>query len=257
MTTTSSIVVDGSAGGTGRLGERALVEEVRRLRSRGRSPKEIARILGVRPAVVVPMVRAVARAEDASRKNDVDGDLVGCWVNDGWDEALVVEGHPEWPRGGQGRGCAGLASVTVARDRSGKVSVCVFLVDTHCLGLKDTIGPRLMSRSGLRRFLEMEYESFGGRYVEVPLELARQLVFGAIDFARDLGFQPHWELAPCAPHLGMWGGNCAIRFGRFGKPMYVSGPYDDVGRTLETLERSVGPDGYDFICGMELSEAFE
>ncbi len=37
--------------------------------------------------------------------------------------------------------------------------------------------------------------------------------------------------------------------------MYVSGPYDDVERTLETLERSVGPDGYDFVCAMALSEA--
>ena len=143
--------------------------------------------------------------------------------------------------------------MTVAREHaSGRVSVCVFLMDTHCLGLKDTIGPRLMSRSELCRFIDAVYEPYGGHYVEAPLDLARQLVFGAVDFARSLGFQPHWELAFCAAHLGEWHGQCDIRFGRSGKPMYVQGPYDDASRILDTLDRSVGPDGYDFLLGIDL-----
>ena len=36
-----------------------LIERVRELRQRGRTPKEIARILGLPPAAVAPLIRAV------------------------------------------------------------------------------------------------------------------------------------------------------------------------------------------------------
>ena len=37
-----------------------LIERVRELRQRGRTPKEIARALGLPPAAVAPLIRAVA-----------------------------------------------------------------------------------------------------------------------------------------------------------------------------------------------------
>jgi hypothetical protein len=174
-------------------------------------------------------------------------------VNAGWDAELVVEGHhPEWPRGGGPGGCAGLSTVVVARPRpSGDVSTCVFLVDTHCLGVKNAIGPTVMSRPKLARVVGHLFEDYGAPAVEAPLDLARQLVLGAVDYARTLGFEPHRDYRRCAGHLGDWDGACAIRFGRRGKPMYVSGPYDDVPRVLQTLDRAVGRDGYSFLVGLE------
>jgi hypothetical protein len=53
-------------------------------------------------------------------------------------------------------------------------------------------------------------------------------VFGAVEFARGLGFEPHPEFATAADHLGAWSGCCPIQFGYNGSPFYIQGPYDDV-----------------------------
>ncbi len=52
-----------------------------------------------------------------------------------------------------------------------------------------------------------------------PLELARQLVFGARDYARELGFEPAKDFAGTIDHLGLWEGPSAIGFGYHGKPL--------------------------------------
>jgi hypothetical protein len=65
-----------------------LIERVRELRKRGRTPKEIARVLGLSPAAVVPLIRAVAAAQPKR-----EAPLAGCWVNQGWAAGLTVAGQ--------------------------------------------------------------------------------------------------------------------------------------------------------------------
>ena len=87
----------------------------------------------------------------------------------------------------------GLAAVVVARrHRPQRVSVCGYLVDTFCLGVKNTLGPELMNERDLPGFLHMFFTSFEavGQPLAVPLELGRHLVWGAVDHARRLGFEP-------------------------------------------------------------------
>jgi hypothetical protein len=71
--------------------------------------------------------------------------------------------------------------------------------------------------------------------VPAPLELAQHLVFGAVEFARKLGFEPHPDFATAADHLGTWPGHCPIEFGYKGSPFYIQGPYDDVEAIANTL----------------------
>lgn len=228
--------------------EAELLDRVRQLRGQGRSPKEIARSLGIRPAAVSPLVRRLA-VESAPEAHEAA--LVGCWVNQGWSEDLGVTGHPEWPRGAPSEGRAGLATVAVAREaRGAKVSVCSILVDTHCLGVKDTIGPRSMGRDKLADFKRSVYGGYDAPPLDAPLDLAQDLVFGALEYARRLGFQPVPDFEQCAGHLGSWSGPSAIRFGRHGKPMYVAGPYDDARQVMRTLELSVGKGNFDFLVGL-------
>ena len=227
-----------------------LLESVRGLRREGRSPKEIARALGARPALVAEAVRLLAR--EAAVSSPAPEPEVACWVNTEWNNQLTVDGHPEWPRGdGVARGCDGLATVVVARERRhDRVSVCSFLVDTHCLGVKETIGPRVMDKSELERFKKLVFSDYTLPPCSAPIDLAQHLVLGAVDYARELGFKPAKDFARCAGHLGVWRGECAIRFGRRGKPMYVAGPYDDVRHVMGTLERTVGSGNYDFVVGL-------
>src|SRR5260370_27147643 len=66
------------------------IERVRELRQRGRTPKEIARALGLTPAAVAPPIRAVAAAKPTR-----EAALVGCCVSEGWAAGLTVTGHPD------------------------------------------------------------------------------------------------------------------------------------------------------------------
>ena len=82
--------------------------------------------------------------------------------------------------------------------------------------------------------------------MQVPLELGRQVVYGAIGYARELGFEPHAGLRAGRRVPGGLDGECKLTFGRDGKPMYISGPYDDGERILRKLRRSLGDGNYDF-----------
>lgn len=228
--------------------EDSLLTRVRELRAAGRSPKQIARALGVRPATVAPLVRAVAREAAAANPEAV----VGCWVSPGWSAGLSVEGHEDWhdPAPSQ-TGADGLAGVLIARrGRPQRVSVCGYLVDVYCLGVKNALGPDTMNDRDLPRFRDTFFSAFGetGEPVAAPLQLARHLVWGAIDHARGLGFEPHADFESAAGHLGdPWQEMSAITFGHDGVPFYVSGPHDNPNAVLRTLARSVGEDAVGYL----------
>lgn len=230
-----------------------LLDRVRHLRSKGRSPKDIARSLGLRPATVVPLVRLVAseREGGTSEQRSDERPLVGCWVNQGWSDELEVTGHPEWPRGEATSSGSGLATAMVAREArsGGQVSVCTILVDTFCLGVKDAHPPRKLRHEELAAWRRLVFSDRELPPLEVSLDLVQHLVFGAVEYARGLGFRPHRDFHRCLGHLGTWSGPSAITFGQDGKPMYISGPYDDPQRVLRTLDHSVGQDNYHFIVG--------
>ncbi|MHB1799755.1 MAG: hypothetical protein ACYCUI_15905 [Vulcanimicrobiaceae bacterium] len=218
----------------------------------GNTPKAIARSLGIRPAVVSPLLRRLAADQEEQRRAEGHGPaLVGCWVNAGWAEELEMTGHPEWPRGGPSDGCAGLASVVIARrDRGARVSACSILVDTHCLGVKEVIGPLVMLEEKLAVFIREIYGGYNGPPLKAPLDLAQHLVLGAVEYAGRLGFEPASDFVGCLGHLGTWLGPSAIGFGRHGRPMYVAGPYDDPLAVIEALEGSVGLGGFDVVMGL-------
>lgn len=224
------------------------MRSVRALREQGLSPKEIARALGVRPAVVAPLVREIAAERTASAQ---EAPLVGCWVTPGWSEGLGVDGHPEWPCGAAAHDVvsSGLVGVVVAREpRNGQVSACGYLVDVWCLGVKNALGPQVGDRYELREVLDVFRMAFGSTLIEAPIDLAQQLVLGAVEYAHSLGLEPHPDFEPARGHLGHWGGASAIRFGRAGEPFFIQGPDDDPARVLSALERSVGRGNYGFIA---------
>ncbi|MCA1698179.1 MAG: hypothetical protein LC790_04445, partial [Actinobacteria bacterium] len=69
------------------------IHAVHELRARGLAPKEIARSLRLRPAVVADLVRKLAAERAAT---DPDTALVECSINAGWSTGLTITGHPEW-----------------------------------------------------------------------------------------------------------------------------------------------------------------
>ena len=221
------------------------LDQVRLLRAQGRSPKQIASALGIRPAEATRLVRAAAAQAAAAEPA-----LTGCWISPTWSTGLGLGDHPGWPvHDDPDAGTAGMVLVLVARrHRYDKVSVCGYLTDVYCLGLKNTHGPVIMDEVELRRFLPTFFSAYHSPPIEAPIELAREIVWGGIEFARGLGFAPHASFDGVKDHLGPSSSPSRITFGKDGKPFYVSGPYDNPGSVIRTLERTAGAGNYDYIA---------
>lgn len=145
-----------------------------------------------------------------------------CWVSRGWSDGLTVDGHPEWPDAGHDivdvdRGCSGLVGVLIAREhRRSRLSVCGYLVDAYCLGVKDALGPDVMDGRELAVFARHYFSAFGVPPLDAPIELARHLVHGAVEYARGLGFEPAPDFDAARGHLGPWQGPSAMASGATG-----------------------------------------
>lgn len=218
-------------------------QKVRELRARGLSPKEIASSLGIRPAEASALVRKLAAERDS---RNPDADLLGCWLNAGWRAGLGVPDRADWHDPGDSEGTEGLLTVLVARRRRHrrKITTCTYLVDAYCLGVKNAMGPDEMDDRGLRSLTGYVFSAYSTPPVNVPIDLVRDLVLGATEYAHGLGFAPHSDFERARLHLGPWEGPGAITFGCDGRPHYINGPDDDPERVLRTLRRTVGDGGF-------------
>ena len=240
-----------------------LIDAVRGLRQRRYSPAEIARALGLSKAEAAQLVRIVAcERENGSNpaagcpgSDRVAGSQILSWVSPGWRLGLRIQGHSDWPDDSgspAGASDSGVALVLVAApDGHNRLSVCGYLIDTWCLGVKNAFGPRRIARRDFDARKRSYFAQWGSPGVPIPVELAQHLVLGAVEYARRLGFEPHRDFARARRVLGEWSGPSAITFGRDGTPYYVNGPYDDPERVLATLEHAVGRGGFHYEVALD------
>lgn len=144
----------------------------------------------------------------------------------------------------------GLATIVVARRQlDGNILFGVYLVDILCLGLKNTLCNADFSPARYSK----EVVGLTYRNVEpVPIssELAHQIIYGAIHYARQFGFQPQkdFDLSQyILDESDSIGPATDVEFGRDGKPLYISGPHDDVPRILKQLEATAGSGHFDYL----------
>ena len=170
-------------------------QRIRELRSRGLSPNQIARNLGIKTAVVSDAVRKLA-AERAAISPDAD--QIDCLLNAGWSTGLRIDGHPEWhdPHADQSTGGLVTALITRRRRHRRGASVCVYLLDVWCLGVKNATGPHTTDERELRPLIDRVFSGYQTAPITAPIELVRDLVLGAADYARRLGFAPHPDCVP-------------------------------------------------------------
>ncbi len=88
--------------------------------------------------------------------------------------------------------------------------------DVYCLGVKNVLGPDVTDELTLSRFLPDYYAAYPRGWQNAPIELAQHIVFGAVAYARRLGFEPSATFTHTADHLGVWEGPSAITFGKDG-----------------------------------------
>jgi hypothetical protein len=221
------------------------IQEIIRLRSLNLSPKQIARSLNLRPAAVTEIIRhqAASLELDRAERGEV-APLHNCVVNESVAEIFETD-TPSF-----NANLGGFAQVFITRLDRQKLIVCSYLVDYWCLGVKNALGPKKMDRHEYEIMLESTAERFDEDFIEITLDQAQSIVFGAIDYAAGLGFDPHPDFAQAQPYLGLRSEQLIpIEFGKDGKPYYINGPYDSADRIVATLNRSVGKGNYHYLIG--------
>ena len=176
-----------------------------------------------------------------------DGSLVRIGATWPIHEVLVTSGWDE--RSGQ------LVEILVSRmDALGRVAAAVFLVDLGCLGVKNAFAATFPTRFAYHEKVRDQLVQERG-LVGTDFDLAAKIVAEAIEYARELGFEPHRDFREARLLLaGSRPEACATVVplgGTDGKPYFISGPYDDVPRILATLARSRGPEGFHVTATIE------
>jgi hypothetical protein len=160
--------------------------------------------------------------------------LLGCWTAKDWDK------H-------------GLAIVIVAcRQPDGNVVFGSFEVDYYCLGVKDAYcNAGVPYDQFLNEFVPRAVVT--GPPLEIGPNMAHELIYGSIEYAACWGFRPHpdYKLAQSVldlpeqhPRTGK------VTFGLNGKPLFISGPYDNAQTIVCQLERTAGQGNFDFVVGL-------
>lgn len=153
----------------------------------------------------------------------------------------------------------GIGHVVISRFKSnGDVEAGVFRVDVFCLGVKDAFFTRLSQGEYESRLLAKIFTDNASKSVEPCC--ARKLVEDAVQYARQLGIDPHRDYkAACRVFGGISAEDCAdtFQFGKDGKPLFISGPDDSEARCkliLNTLQRHCGEGKFDYLVGVPEEE---
>ena len=148
-------------------------------------------------------------------------------------------------------GEAGLGQAIFSRQLpSGEVAFAVFLIDRYCLGVKDAFGG-IRSRAEYRELIDHFEEN--ATLVELPPADLRCLIEEAVEYARDLGLEPHSDLRRVQPIFGDIDPSDAtehFEFGHEGRPLFIAGPNEDLQRCyriLSILEDRCGKGGFHHI----------
>ena len=161
--------------------------------------------------------------------------LYECLISDNWNK----------------KDTGGLVEVLVARQQpDGDICFGVYLIDTYCLGLKNTFVNAGFSRS--RYINELQNRIFrAGKPVECSIELAHQMIYQAIEYAEQFGFEPQKDFTLSQYLLAPRGEleePYDLTFGKDGKPFFIAGPHDNVARIMRQLEKTAGPGNYDYVA---------
>ena len=153
-------------------------------------------------------------------KKSVEFPVCQCVINENWQEQ-------------------GLATIFVIRQLpNSKLIFGSYLVDVLCLGVKSTFCNANITPATIQSMLAQANMPM----VPINYEDARSIIFGGLEYARQLGFEPDpdWKDArhvvePEKPFAQKF------EFGRNGHPFYIPGPDDNPKAIMSILARLPSP----------------
>lgn len=151
-----------------------------------------------------------------------------------------------------------LTVVLSRRIPGGEIAVATFLLDCGCLGIKDAHGQYYLPG----QYSELMEKMSGRQKMEdATPERARALIEQTAQYAASLGFSPCADFAKAFALFGdVDASQCTETFpmgNAKGKPMYISGPFDDAARQLAIMSQLQSVSGGEepaFVVGMANSD---
>lgn len=162
-----------------------------------------------------------------------DYPILGCWIMEGWKER-------------------GITPVIVARSQpDNQVVYGAFVMDLYCLGVKNALYEADVSQKRLERVLS---RMCSGAPEACEASLAHEVIYGAVEYARQYGFEPHRDftkaslvLDPSLAHER----NHHVEFGHEGKPLFIAGPYDNARAIVNQLMRTAGEGNFHYVVAID------
>ena len=143
----------------------------------------------------------------------------------------------------------GISAVILTREAEGGLVLASFLIDVHCLGVKDVLFHH-SDRAEIEDVIAAMEQN--APFIAVDPSYARKLLRDCVAYARSLGIEPHPDYAATELLFGDASADACdatFVFGYEGKPLYVPGPSETpakIRQRLEQLHRTLGEDGFHF-----------
>ncbi|NEO28654.1 MAG: DNA-binding response regulator [Kamptonema sp. SIO4C4] len=221
-----------------------LEREILELHEKNFTPQQIAIYLGLRVFEVITVIQDNRKSPSLTEEVELPP-IAKCLVNTNCAKRLLDQTLPDE----QVMSSLGLVLVARFQDYD-YYSICTYLIDYLCLGVKDTMGPQELYHEKLDFVIKNSYQAFSDGYVNITLEEAQAIVLGSVNYAAKLGFKPHENFENTYQYLGRWEQQLHLEFGLQGKPFYINGPYDNFRQIIKTLEKNVGRGNFDYILGV-------
>lgn len=147
-----------------------------------------------------------------------------------------------------------MAEVLVARSHAnGNITLCFYLVDLGCLGVKDSFFRFNISMDEYEEMLEKFEREMPMR--DISYTLAHNIIYGGVEYAEELGFKPHKDYTSVTRFMLEEDTDdvelMEIKMGgKDGKPLYVNSGFDSetkVKQIIAQLEKAVGVGNFTYI----------
>lgn len=176
---------------------------------------------------------AILSPENYIRQKSRNLPLEKCYIQEGWEEAK-------------------LCYIFISRKHtSGNFTFCMYLVDLGCLGVKDTIYQYNVAAEVINELL-VNMKDEGVCFEEIPYELAHNIIYAGIDFAKKYGFEPCRDFISVTSHfldedtddIPYIDIDCG---GVYGDPIYINSGFESPAREKQIivqLEKTAGKGNY-------------
>jgi hypothetical protein len=144
----------------------------------------------------------------------------------------------------------GLVTLIIVRKLPNRNFVTAnFLIDSYCLGLKNTDTQIDLTAAEYEVYFDRLSENIG-HFQECTYATLHNWVYGGIAYAEEIGFKPHPDFNLSRYLLEEDTEDVELiefEFGRDGQPLFIEGPYDNSKRIIDTLIKNVGEGNFNYM----------